>query len=164
MAGKIVSCRVWEPVTSNFSFALNYRYQESQFETILDKLRRPVSYFSVRQEEERKDSNKTNKMDSENIPITNNPRLIFIPYKTDSSPAPECPDQTYDACELDDTCQEMDSVGKKMMDFFMSSYLYCLILGSISLMSGLLLSIIAFHGLNSNNITPIMGKEKKQNA
>ena len=164
MAGKIVSCCVWEPVTSNFSFALNYRYQKSEFETILVKLRRPVSYFSVRQEEERKDSNKTNKMDSENIPITNNPRLIFIPYKTDSSPARGCPDQSNDACQLDDTCQDVDSFGKRMRDFFMSSYLYCLILGSISLMSGLLLSIIAFHGLNSNNITPIMGKEKNKST
>ena len=104
----------------------------------------------------------TNKMDPENIPITNNPRLIFIPYKTDSSPARACSDQSNDACELDDPCQELDNVGKKMRDFFMSSYLYCLILGSISLMSGLLLSIIAFYGLNSNNITPIMGKEKNQ--
>ena len=91
--------------------------------------------------------------------VTVNPRLIFIPYKTDSSPARGCPDQSIDACELDDACQDVDSFGKKTRDFFMSSYLYCLILGSISLMSGLLLSIIAFHGLNSNNITPIMGKE-----
>ena len=97
----------------------------------------------------------------ENIfPITNNPRLIFIPNKTDSSTASECrdPDQNNDASDVD-SCE--DSIGPKIRDFFVSSYLYCLILGSISLMSGLLLSIIAFHGLNSNNITPIMGKKKE---
>ena len=103
-------------------------------------------------------------MDYENIPITNNPRLIFIPCKTDSSPARACPDKSNDACEVDDSCEDMeiDSIGQKMRNFFMSSYLYCLILGSISLMSGLLLSVIAFHGLNSNNTTPIMGKEKNK--
>ena len=101
-------------------------------------------------------------MDNENIPITNNPRLIFIPCKTDSSPARVFPDKSNGACEVDDTCEEMDSMGQKMRNFLMSSYLYCLILGSISLMSGLLLSVIAFHGLNSNNITPIMGKEKNK--
>ena len=102
----------------------------------------------------------------ENIfPITNNPRLIFIPYKTDSSSARECldHDQNNDVSSSSDveTGKENDSIGPKIRDFFLSSYLYCLILGSISLMSGLLLSVIAFHGLNSNNITPIMGKKKR---
>ena len=99
----------------------------------------------------------------ENIfPITNNPRLIFIPYKTDSSSASECldHDQNNDVSSEIETVEENDSIGPKIRDFFISSYLYCLILGSISLMAGLLLSVIAFHGLNSNNITPIMGKKK----
>ena len=103
----------------------------------------------------------------ENIfPITNNPRLIFIPYKTDSSSASECldHDQNNDVKSDVETGEENDSIGLKIRDFFLSSYLYCLILGSISLMSGLLLSVIAFHGLNSNNITPIMGKKKNKKA
>ena len=102
-------------------------------------------------------------MDENVIPITNNPRLIFIPYKTDSYSASACiaHDLNNDTSSVD-TGEEFESIGHKIKDFFMSSYLYCLILGSISLMSGLLLSVIAFHGLNSNNITPIMGKEKEK--
>ena len=101
-------------------------------------------------------------MMDENIPITNNPRLIFIPYHTDSSSLSVCQDRNDDEFRVD-PCEEYTSFGEKLRDFFVSSYLYCLILGSISLMSGLLLSVIAFHGLNSNNATPIMGKEQKQN-
>ena len=106
-------------------------------------------------------------MDENVIPITNNPRLIFIPYKPDSSSASACIDHDFnndiDASSVD-TGEEFESIGQKNRDFFMSSYLYCLILGSISLMSGLLLSIIAFHGLNSNNSSAIMGKKKEKNT
>ena len=105
-------------------------------------------------------------MDENVIPITNNPRLIFIPYKTDSSSASACPgyDINNDTSSVG-TGEEFESFGTKFRDFFMSSYLYCLILGSISLMSGLLLSIIAFHGLNSNNIsTAIMGKKTRRSV
>ena len=104
-------------------------------------------------------------MDENVIPITNNPRLIFIPYKTDSSSA--CIGHEFnndiDASSVE-TGEELESIGQKIRDFFMSSYLYCLILGSISLMSGLLLSIIAFHGLNTNNSSAIMGKKKRKNT
>ena len=88
--------------------------------------------------------------------------IFPITYKTDSSSARECldHDQNNDVSSDVETVEENDSIGPKIRDFFISSYLYCLILGSISLMSGLLLSVIAFHGLNSNNITPIMGKKK----
>ena len=94
----------------------------------------------------------------------NHKRIIFIPCKTDSSSASACldHDQNNDVFSDVDTGKENDSIGPKIRDFFLSSYLYCLILGSISLMSGLLLSVIAFHGLNSNNITPIMGKNKRK--
>ena len=115
---------------------------------------------TLRRKEKRRRENQT--MGENIFPITNNPRLIFIPYnKTDSSSTRECLDldQNNDVHSDVDSCE--DSIGPKIRDFFVSSYLYCLILGSISLMSGLLLSIIAFHGLNSNNITPIMGKKEE---
>ena len=102
----------------------------------------------------------------DNFPITNNPKIIFIPNKTDSSSSKKSRlDDLYgngnNTAIKEDVCEENSGFGDKMNDLFLSSYLYCVILGSISLMSGLLLSVIAFHGLNSSNITPIMGRAKK---
>ena len=119
----------------------------------------------MRDKLEEKKKSEGHTMDQNVIPITNNPRLIFIPYKPDSSSASACIGHDFnndiDASSVD-TGEEFESIGQKTRDFFMSSYLYCLILGSISLMSGLLLSIIAFHGLNSNNSSAIMGKKKER--
>ena len=51
-----------------------------------------------------------------------------------------------------------ESIKNKIWKTFASNFQYCWIFGFVFFISGILLSVIAFHGLHSSTVTPIMGK------
>lgn len=102
-------------------------------------------------------------------PITNNPQLVFLP-QDDRSRKMSAERVTTKYLHhhgggggLDDSEDEGDgdTMKRRAVRAFVSNYLYCVILGSISIVSGLLLSVIAFHGLNTSNVTPVMGESSQ---
>ena len=100
-------------------------------------------------------------------PITNNPQLVFLP-QDDRSRKMSAERVTtkylhHHGGWLDDSEDEGDgdTMKRRAVRAFVSNYLYCVILGSISIVSGLLLSVIAFHGLNTSNVTPVMGESSQ---
>ena len=51
-----------------------------------------------------------------------------------------------------------ESIKSKIWKTFATNFQYCWIFGFVFFISGILLSVIAFHGLHSSKFTPIMGK------
>ena len=102
-------------------------------------------------------------------PITNNPQLVFLPQDDRSRKmSAESVTTKYlhhhggsGLGDSEDEGGDGDTVKRRAVRAFVSNYLYCVILGSISIVSGLLLSVIAFHGLNTSNVTPVMGESSQ---
>ena len=115
-------------------------------------------------------------MDS--LPITNNNRLSFLqhnptktivdmnngddvkrqqkyfPSESQKNILPNHPQQ-----KINRELLSNENIKNTIFKTFASNFVYCLILGLISFISGLLLSIIAFHGLQTSKVTPIMGRK-----
>ena len=104
-------------------------------------------------------------MDS--LPITNNPQLSFLQQSSrddrsntvssyNSNQRKYLPNNSVQINH--DRDNNTEGIGEAMLKTLSANFVYCLLLGVISLISGILLTIIAFHGLQTNSITPIMGK------
>ena len=104
-------------------------------------------------------------MDS--LPITNNPQLSFLQQSSrddrsntvssyNSNQRKYLPNNSVQINH--DRHNNTEGIGEAMLKTLSANFVYCLLLGVISLISGILLTIIAFHGLQTNSITPIMGK------
>ena len=96
-----------------------------------------------------------------NLPITNNNQLPFLSQIPKQKPLGRnvyLEKQKSFICSHDVNEQNNKSIKTHIYKTLATNYLYCVIIGCISFISGVLLSVIAFHGLNSNTITPIMGK------
>ena len=103
-----------------------------------------------------------------NLPITNNNRLPFIPAEPSAERAREArrptecnqeldsPDCPYSEVSCDSPTPAGDRV-QNLVELVAESYMYLLIIGSIALISGLLLSLISFYGLNTSEMSPIIG-------
>ena len=95
------------------------------------------------------------------LPITNNNQLPFLSQIPKQRPLARnvyLEKQKSFISSHDVNEQNNKSIKTHIYKTLVTNYLYCVIIGCISFISGLLLSVIAFHGLNSNKTTPIMGK------
>ena len=112
-------------------------------------------------------------MDS--LPITNNNRLSFLQHHPTTTivddmnngedvrtkqkyfPSEKNILPNYPRQQINRELMSNENIKNTIFKTFASNFVYCLILGLISFISGLLLSIIAFHGLQTSKVTPIMG-------
>ena len=98
-----------------------------------------------------------------NLPITNNNLLPFITAPTAAGTTREVRKGRRYTQEVDPDCQSCDSntsSGERfqnLVELASECYMYLLIIGSIAFISGLLLSLISFYGLNTSQLSPIIG-------
>ena len=98
-----------------------------------------------------------------NLPITNNNLLPFIQDQVQSSNGSRRISMTdnqgfnYAHCQPDSASTEEDSRLESLVETLTEGHMYFLIAGSIAFLSGLLLSMISYYGLNTSEITPIIG-------
>ena len=98
-----------------------------------------------------------------NLPITNNNLLPFIQAqaqsRNDSRGISRTANQglNYDHCQPDSASSEEDSRFQFLVARLTEGHMYLLIAGSIAFISGLLLSMISYYGLNTSEITPVLG-------
>ena len=96
-----------------------------------------------------------------NLPITNNNLLPFIQAESqciNDNRRTENQGFNYDHCQPDSVSTESDSRLGSLLEAVTEGHMYLLIAGSIAFISGLLLSMISYYGLNTSEITPFLGK------
>ena len=97
----------------------------------------------------------------EDTPITNNHQLMFLSQRTQTIEQEKNKSNCQKKYEVgEETYQDIsenENIKSQILKTFAANFMYCLILGSISLVSGILLSVISLHGLNTNKMTPVMG-------
>ena len=99
-------------------------------------------------------------MSKTNLPITNNNLLPFLQAETqcrNEISRTENPGFNYDHCQPDSVSSEEDSRLRGLLETVTEGHMYLLIAGSIAFISGLLFSMISYYGLNTSQITPILG-------
>ena len=95
-----------------------------------------------------------------NLPITNNNLLPFLqaqPQYRNEISRTENQGFNYDHCQPDSVATEEDSILRSVFETVTEGHMYLLIAGSIAFISGVLLSMISYYGLNTSEISPILG-------
>ena len=95
-----------------------------------------------------------------NLPITNNNLLPFLQAQSkcrNEISRPENQGFNYDHCQSDSVSTEEDSKLRSLFETVTEGHMYLLIAGSIAFISGVLLSMISYYGLNTSEISPILG-------
>ena len=99
-----------------------------------------------------------------NFPITNNNLLPFLPSQA-STKGSKCANRSrkdnqetkFDPGEISDPSNTDNDSFEILVSVATESYMYLVIIGSIALLSGLVISLISYHGLNTSKMSPVIG-------